>query len=161
MRNVTDFAVVACGLSPNAGEVSDSHPAKVHSCGQHSRRESMQSSCAGIAEWIPTRQPLALRPPVNVLFGLPVVLAPTAETERLESHRRPCRNPHRIFFLSASCSFGFRNNNLDTRSVKPRGVYHSSSRRPSTREGEFPDIKPHNHHALRGPNNLGISWDGR
>ncbi len=32
-------------------------------------------------------EPLALRPPVNVLFGLPDVLAPAAETERLESHR--------------------------------------------------------------------------
>ena len=32
-------------------------------------------------------QPLALRPPVNVFFRLPDVLAPTAETEGLESHR--------------------------------------------------------------------------
>src|SRR6266849_1774037 len=33
------------------------------------------------------RQPLALRPPENVLFGLPDVLAPTAKTERLKAHR--------------------------------------------------------------------------
>ncbi len=32
-------------------------------------------------------QPLALRPPVNVFFRLPDVLAPAAETEGLESHR--------------------------------------------------------------------------
>ena len=32
-------------------------------------------------------KPLVLRPPVNVLFGLPDVLAPAGETERLESHR--------------------------------------------------------------------------
>src|SRR5271165_6862895 len=32
-------------------------------------------------------QPLALRPPVNIFFRLPDVLAPTAETEGLESHR--------------------------------------------------------------------------
>src|SRR5208283_3855489 len=32
-------------------------------------------------------QPLALRPPVNAFFRLPDVLAPTAETEGLESHR--------------------------------------------------------------------------
>src|ERR1035441_10722088 len=35
-------------------------------------------------------QPLALRPPENVLFGLPNVLASTAETEGLESHRLKC-----------------------------------------------------------------------
>src|SRR5580704_9220312 len=33
------------------------------------------------------RQPLALRPPENVLFGLPHVLAPAAKTERLKAHR--------------------------------------------------------------------------
>src|SRR5208283_807743 len=33
------------------------------------------------------RQPLALGAPVNVLSGLPDVLAPTAETEGLEPHR--------------------------------------------------------------------------
>src|SRR5580704_2000236 len=33
------------------------------------------------------RQPLALRPPENVLFGLPHVLAPAAKTECLEAHR--------------------------------------------------------------------------
>ncbi len=36
------------------------------------------------------RQPLALRPPVNVFFGLPDVLAPAAETEGLEPHRLQC-----------------------------------------------------------------------
>src|ERR1019366_2064966 len=33
------------------------------------------------------RQPLAFRAPVDVLFGLPDVLAPPAKTERLEAHR--------------------------------------------------------------------------
>src|SRR5580700_12294162 len=33
------------------------------------------------------RQPLALRPPENVLFGLPDILAPAAKTERLKAHR--------------------------------------------------------------------------
>src|ERR1022692_2750847 len=33
------------------------------------------------------RQPLALRAPENVLFGLPHVLAPAAKTERLKAHR--------------------------------------------------------------------------
>src|ERR1019366_6875798 len=33
------------------------------------------------------RQPLAFRAPVDVLFGLPDVLAPAAKTERLEAHR--------------------------------------------------------------------------
>src|ERR1035438_5016548 len=33
------------------------------------------------------RQPLALRPPENVLFGLPDVFAPAAKTERLKAHR--------------------------------------------------------------------------
>src|SRR5580704_14856657 len=33
------------------------------------------------------RQPLAFRPPENVLFGLPDVLAPAAKTERLKAHR--------------------------------------------------------------------------
>ena len=32
-------------------------------------------------------KPRGLRPPVNVLFGLPDVFTPTCETERLESHR--------------------------------------------------------------------------
>ena len=34
--------------------------------------------------------PRALRPPENVLFGLPEVLAPAAETEGLEPHRLQC-----------------------------------------------------------------------
>src|SRR5271157_5767212 len=33
------------------------------------------------------RQPLAFRAPVDVLFGLPDVLAPAAKTERLKAHR--------------------------------------------------------------------------
>src|SRR5438045_7689930 len=32
-------------------------------------------------------QPLAFGPPVDVLFGLPDILAPAPETERLEAHR--------------------------------------------------------------------------
>src|SRR5208282_1924956 len=33
------------------------------------------------------RQPLALSPPENILFGLPRVFAPAAKTKSLESHR--------------------------------------------------------------------------
>src|ERR1022692_15806 len=33
------------------------------------------------------RQPRALRPPENVLFGLPDILAPAAKTERLNARR--------------------------------------------------------------------------
>src|SRR5882724_5493127 len=36
------------------------------------------------------RQPLALRPPENVLFGFPDIRAPAAKTEGLEPHRLQC-----------------------------------------------------------------------
>src|SRR5216684_671673 len=50
----------------------------------HSSERILKITVAAVAL---VRQPLALRPPENVLFGLPDVRAPAAKTERLKAHR--------------------------------------------------------------------------
>ena len=49
----------------------------------HGRERILKITVAAVAF---VRQPLALRPPENVLFGLPCVLAPAAKTKRLKAH---------------------------------------------------------------------------
>src|SRR5437868_3384102 len=50
----------------------------------HSSQRILKITVAAVAL---VRQPLALRPPENVLFGFPDVLTPAAKTERLKAHR--------------------------------------------------------------------------
>src|SRR5438876_495399 len=50
----------------------------------HGREWLLKITIAAVAL---VRQPFAFRPPENVLFGLPDILASAAKTERLKSHR--------------------------------------------------------------------------
>src|SRR5580704_9991837 len=50
----------------------------------HGRERILKITVTAVAL---VRQPLALRPPENVLFGLPHILASAAKTERLKAHR--------------------------------------------------------------------------